>query len=76
MTPRGIQNALQCNPRFSGAFQLVCLQLLRVPRYCFAHTACACADALRKQRTSTGSGEGREKLKERKCRDFLCTGAD
>lgn len=79
MTPRGIQNTLQCNPHFSSAFSTEFpTVLLTASSYCFAYAVDACSRrhlGKKKKRTSAGNGEGREKLKQIKCRLFLSTGA-
>lgn len=80
MTPRGIQNTLQCNPpHFSSAFSTEFpTVLLTISSYCFAYAVHACSGRHleKKKGTSAGNGEGREKLKQIKCRLFLSTGAE
>lgn len=74
MTPRGIQNTLQCNPNhFSSAFSTdFCTALLTVSSYCFARAVHACSGNLdkKKKKKSAGNWEGREKLKQIKHRFF------
>lgn len=44
MTPRGIQNTLQCNPHFSSAFSTEFpTVLLTASSYCFAYAVDACS---------------------------------